>query len=193
MNLYLRFFYLILSRIYVSKKIDVFDTCRTKFRVQPWDLDLNLHMNNGRYLSIMDLGRFDLMLKSGVFWKLMAQGYYPVVVSESIRFRKSLGLFDAFELFTAIESWDEKDFFIIQRFVHKQEAVATGFIKGRFLQRRRKGSVPTAKLFELTGKPFTASRLSELARSQIIVESNLRLTKEQAVSPRDSGTRPLTS
>ena len=176
MNLYLRFLILILKRIRVSSKIDVFDRCRTKFRVQPLDLDLNLHMNNGRYLSIMDLGRFDLMLQSGVFWKLMARGYYPVVVSESIRFRRPLHLFDRFELVTTIDSWDEKDVFITQRFVHRGEAVATGFIKGRFKQRRQKGSVPTARLFELAGKPFNGPRLSELASSQNALESSLRVS-----------------
>ncbi len=176
MNLYLRFLILILKRLRVSTRIDVFDTCRTRFRVQPWDLDFNLHMNNGRYLSIMDLGRFDLMLKSGIFWKLMARGYYPVVVSESIRFRKSLGLFNGFELMTVLESWDERDLFLTQQFVHKGSVVAHGYIKGRFRQRGRKGSVPTAELFELTGKSFNGPRLSEVARSQNLVEENLRTT-----------------
>ena len=180
MNLYLRFLILILKRIWVSKTIDVFDTCRTKFWVQPLDLDLNLHMNNGRYLSIMDLGRFDLMLKSGIFWKLMAQGYYPVVVSESIRFRKSLKLFDGFELVTTMESWDEMDLFIAQKFVHRGEAIATGYIKGRFRQRGRKGSVPTAELFELTGNSFNGPQLSDLARSQNEVESNLKITNRRS-------------
>ena len=173
MNLYLRFLMLLLTRIRVPNKIDVFDTCRTKFRVYPLDLDLNLHMNNGRYLSIMDLGRFDLMLKAGIFWRLMARGYYPVVVSESIRFRKSLGLFDGFELLTIIESWDEKDLFIRQTFLHKGQVIATGYIKGRFRQRGRKGSVTTAELFELTGKSFNGPRLSDLARSQNAVEAEL--------------------
>ncbi|MDJ0873178.1 MAG: acyl-CoA thioesterase [Gammaproteobacteria bacterium] len=177
MNLYLRFLLLMLKRIRVSRKIGVFDQCRTRFRVQPLDLDLNFHMNNSRYLSIMDLGRFDLMMRSGVFWKLMAGGYYPVVVSESIRFRKSLKLFDGFELFTAIESWDDKDVFMTQRFVHRGEAVATGFIKGRFRKRGRKSSVPTAELFEITGTPYHGPRLSALARSQKTVEANLRAVK----------------
>jgi acyl-CoA thioesterase FadM len=130
-------------------------------------------MNNGRYLSIMDLGRFDLMLKAGVFWKFMARGYYPVVVSESIRFRKSLGLFDGIELDTTIESWDEKDLFISQTFLHKDQVIATGYIKGRFRQRGRKGSVPTAELFALAGKSFNGPRLSALARSQNAVEADL--------------------
>ncbi len=179
MNLYLRFLILILKRIRVSSKIDVFDRCRTKFRVQPLDLDLNLHMNNGRYLSIMDLGRFDLMLQSGVFWRLIVRGYYPVVASESIRFRKPLNFLDGFELVTTMDSWDEKDFFITQRFVRRGEAVATGFVKGRFRQRGRKASVPTTELFELTGKSFNGPRLSELASSHNAVESSLRVTERQ--------------
>ena len=173
MNLYLRFLMLILKRIRVPVKIDVFDPCRSRFRVHPLDLDLNLHMNNGRYFSVMDLGRFDLMLKAGIFWKLISQGLYPVVVSESIRFRKSLGLFDGYELLTVIESWDERDLFITQTFLHKDQVIAKGYIKGRFRQRGRKGSVPTAELFELTGKSFNGPRLSDLAHSQITVESDL--------------------
>jgi acyl-CoA thioesterase FadM len=35
-------------------------------RVLPTDVDANLHMNNGRYLSIMDLGRFDLTVRNGL-------------------------------------------------------------------------------------------------------------------------------
>lgn len=182
MNLYLRFLILILKRIRVPRKIDVFDQCRTRFRVHPLDLDLNLHMNNGRYLSIMDLGRFDLMLKAGIFWRLMARGYYPIVVSETIRFRKSLGLFDGLELVTVMESWDEKDLFITQTFLHKDQVVAKGYIKGRFRQRGRKGTVPTAEMFELAGKSFDGSRLSVLAHSQNAVESSLS-THETITEP----------
>ena len=35
-------------------------------RVWPNDLDTNAHMNNGRYLTLMDLGRFDLMTQCGL-------------------------------------------------------------------------------------------------------------------------------
>ena len=37
------------------------DVARTKFRVLPTDLDILKHMNNGVYLSIADIGRFDLL------------------------------------------------------------------------------------------------------------------------------------
>jgi len=67
------------------------DVSRVPFRVLPNDLDLQKHMNNGVYLSIMDLGRMDLMVRSGVWRELSARGYYPVVVSSTITYRRSLG------------------------------------------------------------------------------------------------------
>ena len=38
------------------------DASTVHFLVWPNDLDMNRHMNNGRYLTLMDLGRFDLEL-----------------------------------------------------------------------------------------------------------------------------------
>ena len=40
------------------------------FRVSPGDIDVNRHMNNGRYLTIMDLGRIDVLIRTGL-WREM--------------------------------------------------------------------------------------------------------------------------
>lgn len=173
MNLYLRFFFLLLKRIYIKTPQDVFTPCHTSFIVNPLDLDLNFHMNNGRYLSIMDLGRLDLMLKGKIFWHLVRKGYYPVVTSESIRFRKSLQLFQKFELISHIESWDEKDFYMSQKFIQNGELIAEGHIKGRFKQRGRKGSVPTKATFKEIGATYTEPHLSALAIKQKEIEKLL--------------------
>ncbi len=175
MNLFFRLIALLLKRIFVFRRVDAFDPCATAFIVNPFDLDTNFHMNNGRYLSIMDLGRIDLLLRSGVLGKLLKAGYYPVVASESIRFKKSLELFQAFKIVTEIESWDEKDFFLLQTFRHKGDVVAQGYIKGRFKQRGRKGSVPTEEIFALLGRTFEGAQLSDRARAQAAVESHLAL------------------
>jgi len=130
-------------------------------------------MNNGRYLSIMDLGRYDLMLKSKSFWPLITKGIYPVVVSESIRFKKSLEPFQIFELKTSIESWSEKDFYIKQEFIRRNEVYAIGYIKGRFRQRGRKNSLKTDELFKVLGLEMPLSNISELSQAQDSVEKLL--------------------
>lgn len=49
-----------------GRPLSVSGTSRISTRVWPGDLDINLHMNNGRYLSLCDLGKIDLMLRTGL-------------------------------------------------------------------------------------------------------------------------------
>jgi acyl-CoA thioesterase FadM len=44
--------------------LDLLGESVVRFRVWPGDLDFNLHMNNGRYLTLMGLGRLDLMARA---------------------------------------------------------------------------------------------------------------------------------
>lgn len=168
-----RFIFLIIKRLFKLRKIGLFDACSTSFIVNPFDLDINFHMNNGRYLSIMDLGRFDLMFKSGTFWPLFKEGYYPVIVSESIRFKRSLQFMQSFNVETKIESWDEKDFYMTQKFMVGGSVYAVGYIKGRFMQRGRKGSAPTSELFAKVAHPYDGPSMSELAKNQFNIEKQL--------------------
>ena len=177
MNLYIRFLLLIVKRLFWRHKASIFSECSTPFRVAPTDLDLNFHMNNGKYLSIMDLGRFDLLLKTKTFYSLALTGHYPVVVSESIRFKRSLAPFQRFDLVTQIESFDDRDFFITQKFRVKEEGrtitYAVGYMKGRFKKRGRKNSLKTQELFELVGEELRANQMSDLARFQSSIEQEL--------------------
>ena len=175
MNLYVRLIWMLLKHFFVTKPVGIFDICKTKFTVNLLDLDINFHMNNGRYLSLMDLGRVDLMIRAGIFWKLVKNGYYPVVVSESIRFKKSLEPFEKFEISTQTESWDEKNFFMQQKFIRNGEVVAEGYIKARFKQRGRKGSVPTAEIFKIADKSYEGQKLSEIAKAQNSIDEALGL------------------
>ena len=48
------------------------DVARTRFITLPTDLDINRHMNNGVYFSIMDVARFDMLVRNGVFGRRCA-------------------------------------------------------------------------------------------------------------------------
>lgn len=172
MNLYFRVVWLLLRRIFIPRKISAFDPCLTSFWVNPFDLDINLHMNNGRYLSIMDLGRIDLLLKAKSFWKLLLNGYYPVVASEGIRFKKALMPFQFFQIRTQIDCWNEKDFYIKQEFLQNSSIIAEGYIKARFLKRGH-GSISTKELFQILGLEYKDSLISHKALALDELHSNL--------------------
>lgn len=123
---------------------------RTPFRVRPSDIDPLWHMNNGVYLSIMDLGRIDLMRRSGMLARLRRLRWYPVVVAESITFRRSLGLWQRYVLETRLLGADDKAVLIEQRFVVAGEIAARAVVRGRFL-RRDGGTVSIEELSAALG------------------------------------------
>ena len=130
--------------------VSVLGNCLTPFRVLPNDLDVLGHMTNGRYFSILDLARVDLMLRSGVWPKVRALGWYPVVTLETLRFHRSLELWDRYEVATRVICWDDKHVFIEQGFVRGGVQVAFGVVRARFLKRGG-GTVAVAELLELAG------------------------------------------
>ena len=44
--------------------LSIWDTASLPLKVLPTDIDIAMHVNNGMYFSLMDLGRFDLMARS---------------------------------------------------------------------------------------------------------------------------------
>lgn len=135
MNHLFRLAWLLLTAPWRQAHSDMKRPTVLSFRVWPTDLDPLFHMNNGVYLSLMDLGRIDLMLKAGAFHKIRRAGIYPVIVSEAIRFRKSLTPFQAFKMHTRIATWDDKYYYLFQHFLVGDEVYASALVKGRFLRR----------------------------------------------------------
>jgi acyl-CoA thioesterase FadM len=136
----------------------VHDVGRLTLRVLPTDLDVNNHVNNGVYFSLMDLGRFDLLHRSGLWAKMMKMRFYPVVASETITFRKSLAPWQRYTLESKIVGYDDKAVYLEQRFVVDGELYAQGFIRGRFLKKSG-GTVSMAELAELVGVDLSEVKL----------------------------------
>lgn len=132
-------------------------------RVLPTDLDFLWHVNNGVYFSFMDFGRMDMIFRNGVFEKSHQNGWYSVVAGEMIKFKKSLKLWDKFQIETKIIGHDEKNFFIQQKFICRGNLMATGLVKARFLKRKGGGVTcdEVLKLFNDHGLQNNAIDLSE--------------------------------
>jgi acyl-CoA thioesterase FadM len=123
---------------------------RTPFRVVPLDLDQLGHMNNGRYLSILDLGRMDLMLTSGLWKECMKRGWYPVVAAQTISYRKSLHPGERFDVVTKLLGIEDRWVYMEQSFCIGDEVHAHAIVKARFLKRAG-GGVPSEELLDAAG------------------------------------------
>ena len=82
-------------------------------------------MNNGVYLTLLDLARFDLMKRANTWQRLKKQKVHPVVVQESITFRKSLTPWLKFQIETKILGWDDQAFFVKLRFLRNPKGTPT--------------------------------------------------------------------
>ncbi|WP_295844205.1 acyl-CoA thioesterase [uncultured Microbacterium sp.] len=125
---------------------------RMSIRVLPTDIDLLRHMNNGRYLSLFDLGRWDLLTRTGLLAAMTKQGWYAVVAAETITFRRSLELGQRFELETRLIGHDDRAVYLEHRALVNGEIYARAMIRARIL-RRTGGTVPHDELFAAVGRP----------------------------------------
>jgi acyl-CoA thioesterase FadM len=124
------------------------------YRVWPNDLDLNMHMNNGRYLTLMDLGRLQLMMRTGLAIHILKNGWMPVLGGASVRFRRPLTPFSRFTLTTRLLSWDEKWFYIEHRFLVKGEVMAVATVRAAIVGKGKSLSTSVfTKLLGVQGGP----------------------------------------
>jgi acyl-CoA thioesterase FadM len=170
MNLAFRLLLLLLG-VRFRPRLGPLDESVLRFTVWPTDLDLNLHMNNSRYLAIMDLGRTDLVLRMGVLRELRRRRWNPVVGHLTIRYRRSLAPFQRYHLRTRMVCWDERAFYLEQRFERGGELMARAVVRGVFLG--PDGRVPTARLVELSPTPLRSPPMPQAMRKWIEAESEL--------------------
>ena len=148
MNLWLRFI-IVLLRALRRARLHPLDESVIELRVWPGDLDINGHMNNGRYLTVMDLGRTDLIARNGLGRVALSRKWRPLVGSAMIRFRRPLKPFQRYRLCSRIVCWDDKWFYLQQRFTCADTLIAVALVKG--LLRGRDGNIPTARVITVLG------------------------------------------
>jgi acyl-CoA thioesterase FadM len=127
LNLYLRLLHLLVRLITVQRR-GVLDDSRVSFRVMPNDCDINLHMNNGRYLSFMDLGRVHLVAQLGLLAIVVKNRWKPVLAAAEINFIRPLAPLQKFDLVTRVVTWDDKYVYMEQRFEAHGELCAHAFV-----------------------------------------------------------------
>ncbi len=156
MNLWLRLIWLLLTASRHPPLTLPGATSVLHFRVWPHDLDLSLHMNNGRYLTLMDLGRLDIMLGSGLWRAVLRHKWTPIASAITIRYRRELRPFQKFRLETRLINWDASNvvmeqIFLIDGGVRDGQVAARALFKGGLYDRSAKAFVPIARLMETIG------------------------------------------
>lgn len=155
-----------------SARIGLFDTSEIVLRVGPFDLDTNVHVNNGRFLTLMDLGRLDLTIRAGLLPVARRERWRPVVASAMVRFRRELRPFERFTLRTRLLGWDDRWVFLRQDIVRSDGRLASvGVVKATF--RGPGGAVHPSELATAVGADARSPTLPDWVRQWVAAEDAL--------------------
>ncbi len=158
MVLLFRVLFVVLKSLF-RRRINILDESVLRLRVWPTDMDLNFHLNDGRYVSLTGLGRVDLLARTALLHGAMNRGWYPVVGATMIRFRREIRSFERFTLRTRVVGWDEKWFYFKHQFEKRDGVAAVAYVRG--LLRTRQGTVPSSDVLSLLGTSAASPPLPE--------------------------------
>jgi acyl-CoA thioesterase FadM len=96
------------ARGLMQPQISASQPVSSRFRVLPHDIDINLHLNNGRYLQIIDVNRMEFLLRIGVVKIVLDFGWKPILGSTTIQFRRELRLWEQATASTRLVGWDNR-------------------------------------------------------------------------------------
>ena len=158
---WLRLFAVGLSLIGKSK-VDLLATTRVRLRVWPNDLDFNLHVNNGRYLALANIGGAHWFVRTGSLGIFRKHKAFPVIGGAIAKFRHDLKVFQTFEIHTRLIGWGSKWAFFEQRFVRKERVL--GVVAVRAVAKAQSGSIDPQVLIAELGHSAPSPELPEWVR-----------------------------
>ena len=83
-------------------------------RCWPWDLDPWVELNNGRTLTLYDLGRLPMARRSGLIGVLRREGWGITVAGNTVRYRRRIRAFERFTMLSHMIGWDARFFYMEQ-------------------------------------------------------------------------------
>ena len=108
---YLRYTKSIVAAVVTNKKtqyLDFADTSEVDIRCSLTDIDPMMEMNNGRVLTLYDIGRTDFIIRTGLGRRLLKNRWSMVVAGSTIQYRKRIRLLDKVTIRTQIVAMDER-------------------------------------------------------------------------------------
>ena len=117
----------------------------------PWDIDPWMELNNGRTLTLYDLGRVPLAVRTGLVAAARANGWGLAVAGVSVRYRRRVRAFERIEMRSALVGRDARFLYVEQAMRHDGEAVSGALIRTAVTS--PDGIVPTDRVLAAMGLP----------------------------------------
>ncbi|WP_085307571.1 acyl-CoA thioesterase [Planktotalea arctica] len=126
------------------------ETHISQHRCWPQDIDLWMELNNGRTLTLYDLGRIPLAKRTGLIGALRTQRWGLTMAGVSVRYRRRIRTFEAFSIKSRAVCWDDKFMYLEQAMVKRSGEVANHALY-RAAVTDKNGIVSPTRVLEMMG------------------------------------------
>jgi acyl-CoA thioesterase FadM len=134
----------------------------------PWDLDPWVELNNGRTLTLFDLGRIPLSIRTGLSETLRANRWGLTVAGVSFRWRRRVVVWDRLDLRSRCIGWDARFLYIEQAMVRAGEVTGHGLYRKAIVG--PSGIVPPAQVVAAMGHPPDSPDLPDWVQAWIAAD-----------------------
>lgn len=124
--------------------LGILDTHESTHICWPWDIDPWMELNNGRTLTLFDLGRLPLARRTGVDRALREKGWGLTVAGSTIRYRRRVTVFSKLTMHTRCIGWDKRFLYMEQSMWRGEECTSHALIRSAVVGKA--GIVPPSEL-----------------------------------------------
>lgn len=116
----------------------------------PWDIDVWMELNNGRTLTLYDLGRIPFAFRSGLIKTLRSNGWGLTMAGASVRYRRRIRMFEVIEMRSRVVFWDNR-FIYVEQSMWKKNGECANHIVYRAAVTSDSGIVDPTQVAEASG------------------------------------------
>ena len=148
-----------------APRLTILDRHVSSHRVWPWDLDLWRELNNGRTLTLFDLGRIPMSIRMGFDKVAKTKGWGITVAVNSTRYRRRVTVFQKLTQVCRIVGWDARFVYLEQSFWRGDDCTCHMLLRSAFISKG--GIVPPAEVLAALGQAQDSPDLPAWIKSWI--------------------------
>lgn len=133
-----------------APEMGLLDTYISHHRCWPWDIDMWMELNNGRTLTLYDLGRIPLAQKNGLLDVIRRERWGLTMAGVVVRYRRRVRTFEKIEMRSRLICWDDR-FFYIEQSMWKADGECANHAVYRSAVTDRNGIVAADRVAEALG------------------------------------------
>lgn len=164
--------------------LGLFDTHVSHHLCWPWDLDPWVELNNGRTLTLYDLGRLPLGSRTGLHRVLTEKGWGMTVAGSSVRYRRRVTMFSRMTTYSRCLGWDARFLYTEQSMWTGEDCASQVLIRSAVVgsvNGARTGIVPPSELAVALGAGPESPELPDWVKAWIAADATRPWPPERAL------------